>query len=266
ASTQVLVLPLPQPVLGTVSVTPGQPSPSPIAPGNTDFPFVLVSNANLPATYTATITIQGVPWQSLAQLLDLNKVPIQNNQIPLTPGQPVTVNIRIAIPAGTDTTPFSLGLAVASGQQSGGTSGLTNYTVGQSGPVQDNTITLTFGSSNPATAVSGQTIQVAQGAIASLTFVSAYTVPGIYTISVTLIQATNWLVAITQPEPPNPPQPTYVLTLTAAQIQAGGGSATQNLIFALKPETAATNGKVQFTIQNAGVTGNQSTTYELTVQ
>jgi hypothetical protein len=155
---------------------------------------------------------------------------------------------------------------VASGQQSGGTSGLTNYTVGQSGPVQDNTITLTFGSSNPATAVSGQTIQVAQGAIASLTFVSAYTVPGIYTISVTLIQATNWLVAITQPEPPNPPQPTYVLTLTAAQIQAGGGSATQNLIFALKPETAATNGKVQFTIQNAGVTGNQSTTYELTVQ
>ena len=263
ASTQILVLPLPQPVLGIVQIVPGQPSPSPILAGNTDFPFVLTSNANLPATYSTTITLTGPPWQSLVQVLDSSKAPLSNSQVPLSPNQPTTIYLRIAIPTGTTGTAFSLGLSVASGQSSG-TSGLNNYTVGQAPPPPDTTIGLTFGSSNPASAVSGQTIQVASGSPATLTFVSTYTVPGTYTISVALLQATNWQAAIIQPAPTSPPSSQYVLTVAPAQIPSGG-SFTQNLTFALVPEAGATNGQVQFSIQNSGVSGKQTTTYALTV-
>jgi hypothetical protein len=264
ASTQILVLPLPQPVLGTVGITPGQPSPSPIAAGTTYFPFTLTSNANIAASYTAAATVTGPPWQSLVQLLDANKNPLTNNQVPLTPNQAVTILVAIVIPTGTSGTAFSLGLSVASGQSSG-SSGLTNYTVGASGAAQDNTIGLTFGSSNPASAVSGQSITVAAGSAATVTFVSTYTVAGTYTVSIALVQATNWLAVINQPTPPAATPTQYVFTLTASQIPPGG-SYPLNLVFALIPKTGATSGQAQFTIQNAGVNGNQTRSYALTVQ
>jgi hypothetical protein len=70
---------------------------------------------------------------------------------------------------------------------------------------------------------------------------------------------------INQPTPPAATPTQYVFTLTASQIPPGG-SYPLNLVFALIPKTGATSGQAQFTIQNAGVNGNQTRSYALTVQ
>jgi hypothetical protein len=260
ATTPILVLPVPQPVIGPVVITPGQPIPSPVVQAATAiFPFVLTSGANLPASYAVTPTVTGPAWQSLLQLLDGNKTLITTGQVALSPGLPTTIYISIAIPTGSNTIPFALGLSVASGTRSSGSSGLSSYTVGVVSTPPDTTIGFTFGSANPTTAVSGQTVTVPSGSAALLTFVSTYTVPGTYTITAALVGATNWNLLINQPAP-TPPGAVFTFTLGA---MPAGGYPPLNITFALAPQAGATSGQVQFTIQNKGVTGSQTQLYQL---
>jgi hypothetical protein len=264
ASTSILVTPLPQPVFGPVSITPGAPTPSPTLAGqDADFPFTVVSQANLPGTYVATATIANVPWQGFLQILDSNKGQLKNSSTPLTPNLPTTLYVRIhPIPAATTGTPFSLSLSLNSGTQSGGTSGLTNYTVGQAQAPQDDSIGLTFGSMNPTNAISGDTITIPSGSLAILTLLSTYTVAGQYNISAALSAgAANWKLQFTLPTPPDPTKPNQTVftpNLTTKTMDS------TNLNLEILPQASASSPcQLQVTIQRVGATTSKSVTYNL---
>jgi hypothetical protein len=196
------------------------------------------------------------------QILDQNKIVLQGGAFPLTPNVPVTIFVRLTIPDATNTTPFSLSLAVSASGVTGN-SGLTSYTVGQPPTPVDQTIDLTLTNANPSSALSKSTIQLPIGSSVILTYLAKFTVAGQYTISLLAsANATNWFFALSDPTP-DP------LSTTQATINVQGSAGSlppSNIVFGVRPQANATSGgTLQLKIQRQGAPAPKMQTLSLQV-
>lgn len=265
-SRSITVVPLPQPLIGSVLVS-AQPLDNPTNPipqnGPTDFPFLLTSAANQSASFLVTPALSGPNWPNPVQALDKNKNALVNSTVPLDPNTPTLIYVRVAIPNNTLNTPFSLSVGVSSSGVTGN-SGLTSYTVGQPPAPVDQTIDLSLTGANPASALSGSTIQLATGTSLILTYLAKFSVSGQYTISLSASSdAANWFFALSQPTPDS-----GSTTQATIQVQATPGSVQPIPIsFGVRPQANASNsGTLQLTIQRKGASAARTQALSLQVK
>lgn len=262
-SRKIKVLPLPQPFFGNVIIERGAADstpivdPSPILPGkDADFVYTITSAANLPAVFDISTEISGPDWQNLIRILDSNKSIISSREIFLNPNVPTKIFVRInPIPTNSTGTRFFLSVGATCGNVTGN-SGIQNYTVGEVPEPQDETIGIKFEEVKPDTAISNNTIQLAENKIAHIILLATFRSIGEYDykVSATLIDpAKKWFLKLFDPTPDSDDTPN-IGTLPVL-VQEEGSMKSRTLDIAIQPKSGASlTGQVEFKIQRAGVT------------
>jgi hypothetical protein len=199
-SQLITVLPRGVTPTGSFGVQLDDVSPDPITAGrDNDFKYTLKSSTNVQiATISATLTGQSWP----IAILNDQKQPLANSQIPIAPNASKTFFIRVAIPSGTNQSVFKLtASAAATGVQTGST-GALDFAVGQFAD-PDTTFDLVATTSSPPNALSGSTVNAKAGDITEVFLEAGFTAPGKYELTVARVpsSATGWSVAIDNPAP-----------------------------------------------------------------
>jgi hypothetical protein len=253
ATRGIFVQPPDQPLTGTVDIEARPSEPNPVVPNaNADFPFVLSPRGlNRTEEFQVSPVLTGQAWNM--QILNAGKSVLDGGRVPLSPDQPTTVYVRLAVPQGVNNQTFSLTLSVASGPV-GGSSQVTSYTVGQAPQPSDDTIKLTIGNVVPSTALVSGTIRLAGGGFVSIPIDVLLTQPGgpfRYDLALELIPdtaggglATGWTFGFLQPAT-NPPSQT---TATTPNLGATG-----SLVFAVAvAANASTTGRLRLRVRRQG--------------
>lgn len=258
AVTPITVLPATVVVQGTVDVIFDSVSPDPITAGTSDdFTFHLQSRASATVTLTLTpaITMAGGGTPFPVTLLSAASEPIPNNSVTLNPGDLVSFLVRVAIPAATNGTGFTLSVTGA-GSGLASSSGPQPFTVGQyANP--DTSFVMAPSSSAPPTALTGTTIT---GSISANQFIDIYidakfTETGNYDLTLTTPGTTNWLSTIVSPATP--------FTVSAADI-GSTGTADETIHLRVQPNAGATDpGQLQLNVQHEGATTSRTLTFDL---
>jgi len=253
ATRQLVVRPQQVPLHGIALVTWQSVAPTTVAAGQqADFRYRIESRVNTRATWTLTptVTVAANPtaWNSQLRILDDGGNEITSGQIALDPLVPVFVVIRIVqVPTGTAGVQFGLSLE-ASAQGVTGTSGIKNFTVGTPTPTPDPAIV----SFDPISAIggtlSGNNLTVPGGTTATLNLRAVFNTATSFTIDPTLPSGTSdWNVTAD-------PLTGHTVTITQAEINAGGGSTAKSLAFMVKPTATAQTRALSISLSRSGQT------------
>ncbi|HUA43621.1 MAG TPA: IPT/TIG domain-containing protein [Solirubrobacteraceae bacterium] len=268
ASTVITVLPATVVLQGTVDTLFESASPDPISAGaTTNFTFSLQSRASAAVTLvlTPSVAVTGGGTAFPANMLNAAGQPLANSSVTLNPGDVQSVIVAVAIPAGTSGRNFTLTLAAAGGLAS--SSGALPFTVGQYAS-PDTTFIMAPSSSNPATALQGNTItaSVSAATIVDVYVEANYTVVGNYNLSLVLPGTSGWTVAFVQPQPAGPAGPaaaTAVQAVVQGDIESTGIAPT-TIHFRVKPNPGATSpGQLQLVGQLSGATKSRTLPFTL---
>lgn len=252
ATWQLVVRPRQVPLQGIAVVTWQSVTPSTVVAGQAaDFRYRIESRVNTQATWTlipaVAVETNATAWNSQLRVLNDAGSEITSRQIVLDPLVPVFVVVRLAqVPAGTGGVQFGLSLDV-SAQGVTGTSGVQSFTVGTPTPLPDPAIVSFAPMSNPTggTLVGGD-LTVPVGNTATFTLRAVFRTAASFTITRTLPSgATDWTVAAD-------PLTGDTVTITQAEIDAGGGTATKFLEFRASPTANAQTRRLSIKLQRTG--------------
>lgn len=206
ATESITVLPVQREQVGDVSIDFSGVSPDPTVPNqNNDFAFTVRSDALLPAALRLTVSLQdgsGHPLGWQASLLDAAFNPLSNNQIQINPTDEKPFYVRVAIPSGTNQTPYVLQVDGADGTLTA-SSGPQNLTVGETA-TPDSAIPDLSPTSVANGSISGSTVSITPGQVAELDLEAHFTVaPATYNVSVSTTGG-GWQAQLLVPSPQNP--------------------------------------------------------------
>jgi hypothetical protein len=273
---QIFLLPAMQ-LSGNPDVPPnGDVQPNPIAAGvDATFPFLLVSNANLDATYAITPVISGTTndqaWQQNVQVRDQTGAVLQPPQIKVGAGKQTPFSVVIhPVPASAKTgDAFTLAVIASAGSIQNAKDPKT-FTVGVQTAPTDTSITIgnptgRFVPSGGTSTIDANGIHFKSAtAAAQVTCQVTFSLPAVfpvtYEVDISLSSGTNWSLVLTTPPggtalPPTPLSGT--LTIPSADLLL------QNVVFTLRPTTGQTpspSGAVQIIIKKSGATSSATKT------
>ena len=256
----ITILPVQRTLQGDVDViwidSSDNPSPDPIVAGQAaTFAYHLRSRATLTADYTITpiITVMSgtlPPGLTNLQVLDKDKVNIQDRRITLDPGQTKDFFIRIPlIPAGTTGLAFNLSVTATSANLSGNDQ--RPFTVGTHSEPSDANIQLVFDNFSPSAQFDSatNTISLRQGVIGTMNYQVTFKEAGTFDVTATLSSATNWEIGLGD---------------TPAQYIENTPNVTENPQFKVRPgASASATGQAVFSIIKSGQTVGQTRRYRL---
>ncbi len=259
ASRVITLLPAQLQQAGNVDTVFEGASPDPLTAGaDNDFEFRLSSDALLPATLVLTPSVKTAAGATLswaATVLDAAKAPVAGGILTLAPSEEKTVFIRVAVPGGTNATPFRLELAAAGGGIES-SSGALDLTVGQNAD-PDTDIML---SPSAAPGLEGATISAPPNTIRTLSVECDLSAAGTYDVSLTpLAGLTNWTRALLAP-PANAPQ----IVVDPDDLLADG-VADRSVQLRVRPDAGATDGQLRLTVQRTGSSKSRSFTFDMNV-
>ncbi len=248
---QVIVRPRQVPLQGIAVLSWQDVAPSTFNPGdNPIFRYRIESRVNRRATWTLNPTISvaanSAEWNNRLSVLDEAGEVITSRQIVLDPLVPTQVSVRInEVPAGTDGVEFGLDLtATAAGVT--GSSGVSTFTVGTAVEDPDPAIDLTLMPNPDGGTLAGSNLTVPAGGSAEFVVRGEFTVAATYDIALNLPSgATDWTVT------PDIFTGTAT-TVTQAEINAGGGTATKFLTFSATPNPGAEERQLTIVLQRTG--------------
>jgi hypothetical protein len=236
----IVVLP-PQVALGgTVDVSFESVNPATILAGQpATFRYKVKSRANQAAQFLVSSNVTGVPnasdWQSVLKVLNDDESENGPRTIALDPNQEKFFKIRLtSVPAVPPNAVFTLATS-AGAQGISSTPDSRPLTVGQAVEPPDPTITLAFLASVPPSAMSGNTLSIAQGGAAKVSFMATFIATGSYHIAREVTAGTGWTIDIaattptdfqvTEADLASPPHQRLVEFIVHAQAASATGKA-----------------------------------------
>jgi len=251
---QLLVRPRQVPLQGIAVVTWQSVTPSTVVAGQAaDFRYRVESRVNTQATWTltplVTVATNATAWNSQLRILNEAGGEIPSRQIVLDPLVPVLVVVRIAqVPAGTLGVEFGVSLDVTAQGVSGG-SGVQSFTVGTPAPTPDPAIVSLAPMPNPTGGtLVGSDLTVPAGTTATFSLRAVFNTAAAFSITLMLPTGTSdWTVAAD-------PLTGNAVTVTQAEINAGGGTATKFLEFTATPTATAQTRRLVIALQRTGQT------------
>lgn len=240
----IVVLP-PQIALGGgVDISFESVSPSTIVAGQpATFRYKVGSRANQSAQFLISSNVSGVPnvndWQSVLKILNDDESENVARTIALDPGQEKFFKVRLtAVPATPPNAAFTLATS-AGAQGVSMTPDSRPFTVGQAVEQPDPTFTFVPFSSVPPSALSGNTLSVAQGGTAKISFKAVFTATGSYHVARDVTGA-GWTIDIA------------ATTQTDFQIADGDLSMPRLIEFIVRAQGASATGKASFRVERSG--------------
>jgi hypothetical protein len=185
------------------------------------------------------------------QILDRQRNVVESGAITVAPGQEEVFFVRIPIPSGTDSAPFTVTVTVTAGGVTG-SAGVQPFTVGKAAEKVDESFSLDFEKGVVAPGAAGEItpalIRLPVNGDSVVTLTAVFTVATSYAITAAITQGTKWSVK------PNPP--------TGASITIGDDELKNTQKAARKPlnfvvhaaDGASATGQVEFKVTRAGQT------------
>jgi len=261
-----LVLPEPPLLQGSVGIEFEDTQPARVTPGQPCvFHFKLLSDANLPVTFTLTPTVSVPAWQAGLQILDEGGSVAQNSQVKVGALLQKDFFVRVAQITSAATT-FTLSVT---GQAAGivASSGPQGFTVGEIG-AQDADIQLTIDGAdrerdNLGHAVSGTTVTLKTNERAQLNLVAKFHRTAVF----------DWSANIEPTDPPVWTMTTGALPpnydIKADDIRKSGpdvGWAVEQVPVTVQAPVHAKSANLTFTLQREGVPIKRSLTLGLVAE
>lgn len=259
ATRVVTILPPELQQIGNVDIVFQDASPDPVTAGvDNDYEFTLESDALLAATMLLTPAVKTPAGATLswpATILDAGHQVIADRRITVAPQEEKTFFVRLAIPPGTNATPFRLQVDGAGGGVTS-SSGTLEMTVGQPAD-PDPDIML---SPSTSEGLSGARISAPQGTIRTISVEADLKAVGTYDVTLTQLGGlTNWTTTLITPPAANPQLPVDADDLT------GDGVADRTVQFRARPNAGATDGQLRLTVQRSGAARSRSFTFDMHV-
>jgi|SRR5580693_372979 hypothetical protein len=244
----IVVLP-PQVALGgTVDVGFEGVNPATIMAGQAaTFRYKVRSRANQPAQFLIAANVSGPPnlgeWQSQVKVLNDDESENAARTIALDPGQEKFFKVRLTqVPGVPPNAAFGLTTSAGAAGVSA-TPDSRPFTVGQAADQPDPTITLAFQSSVPPSAMSGNTLSVAQGGAAKVSFLATFVATGNYHVASDVTAGSGWTITLAISTPAD-------FQVTDADLAS---PPFQRLIeFVVHAQSASATGAANFRVEHVG--------------
>lgn len=234
------------------TIQPGGPTPQ--------WNYRLESQALLPVSVTINPNIAG----GLTAVPAVFNVSAGNTRVTdpilLNPKQTIELAIEYPIPSGTlSGTTFTLTVAATADGVTGAQDGPRSFTIGTPADQVDNSIVPSINLADPRTALTGTTIHVAQGNLATVQLKVEFTSSAVpmtpYDLSVAVTPGSNWNGQISQSIQYATPAFYTLSTLPDTKFPAfdvspqAGASASAQLVFTIQRRGATSKQTVPFTLQ-----------------
>jgi hypothetical protein len=246
-SRTIVVLP-PQVALGgTVDISFESVNPAIISAGQpATFRYKVGSRANQSAQFLLASTVSGVPnasdWQAVLKILNDDESENTTRTIALDPNQEKFFKVRLtSVPASPANATFTLTTS-AGAQGVSSTPDSRPLTVGQPVEQPDPTITLVPLGSVPPSALSGNTLSIAQGGAAKVSFMATFIATGSYHVASDVTGA-GWTITTA---------PTTLIDFPIGDADLANPPCQRLVEFIVHATAASATGKATFRVEHVG--------------
>jgi hypothetical protein len=260
ATRQITIGPPAVQLTGTVSVAWVTASPTTVTAGSQEiFQFTATSGVAQssgtvgPVTFDVAPSLTGIT--ASVDLLDSTQTLVSSKQLSFSQNQTQIFFLRITIPAGTNGTNFQLGATFLNGGVQFGTSGATQFTVGQAVPGTDTSFSLTPlppGLVTPLGSPGGlinNSIQLRAGTALSVQFDLVFSLVGTYNVTTSFADgASGWTISATPPS----------FVIASANL-----GANNQFSLSVTPQANPANGTLVLQVKNQSSTTAQTQRYGL---